>query len=180
MNEIKSWFIFVIANHKHRGIRIEGTSMHLNCFTWWVESLSFLKSSKGKRKYSRVAPAQTARLTRAKRFGQLNCKGGGGVSRGTVVLFQKGRQSSRTLAEELPQLREGKKKEKDKEKTNIAHWFHDSYWFRRRQFNHGSVVAECPSRQREELALRFSSGSESAVAAAMSQGRVTQGTGKHK
>lgn len=81
-----------------------------------MESLSFLKSSKGKRKYSRVAPAQTARLTRAKRFGQLNCKGGGGVSRGTVVLFQKGRQSSRTLAEELPQLREGKKKKKTKRK----------------------------------------------------------------
>lgn len=85
---------------------------------------------------------------------------------------------SAAVEEDCSERLNGKRKRKGK-KTNIPHWFHDTYWFRRRQFNHGSVVAEvCPSRQRGEVSLRFSPGSESAAAAAMSQGRVTEGKRK--
>lgn len=135
------------------------------------------RSSEGKRKYSRANRQPHAHVWHGRHepsASRTNCKWAGRVSRRVVILFQEGKATTLAEGQRPPSRGSERGKEKEKKQKNIPNWFHDSYWFRRSQFNHGSVVAECPSRQREE-ALRFSPGSESAVAAAMSQGRVTEG-----
>lgn len=96
----------------------------------------------------------------------------GGESRQEHLLW-----SSIRRCEEAASGKIGNKTKQNK--TKIPHWFHDSYWFRRRLFDHGSVVAEnCPSRQRGEVAPSVSPDSESALFnrnTAISQGEVTQG-----